>query len=34
MQQGDKTGEIDTSFIISKGYGFIKPDTGETCKGG
>ena len=30
----DKTGEIDTSFIEAKGFGFVKPDTGETCKGG
>jgi hypothetical protein len=34
MQTGDKTGEILTNTIAAKGYGFIKPDTGETCDGG
>ncbi len=35
MQTSDKTGEIlDTSTIKAEGFGFIKPDTGETCKGG
>ena len=33
MQTGE--GEIvDTSHIAAQGFGFIKPDTGETCKGG
>ena len=33
MQTGE--GEIvDTSHIEAQGFGFIKPDTGETCDGG
>ncbi len=35
MQRSEKTGEIlDTSTIKAEGFGLIKPDTGETCKGG
>jgi hypothetical protein len=31
----DKTGAIvDTSKLEAKGFGFIHPDTGETCDGG
>jgi hypothetical protein len=31
----DKTGAIvDTRNLEAKGYGFIQPDTGETCDGG